>query len=235
MNVSDLYAKLSYGELSNLSIGTEGGGTILEARRPQIIQFANSALTRLYSRFILRQGNILIQEYTSLSMYELSSRYAATNPDPIEDDILFILDTESNPFQDDVVKILAVYDMCGLPYALNDEDVCTSLFTPQPHILQIPCPVDERKVSLVYQAQHSPLTGDDPDNELIYLPKTLEDAMTAYIAHMVYLGMNGQEHRVTAGDHLDRYEGICMEVLDKDLVNSSLSNSGTKFDKRGFV
>jgi hypothetical protein len=45
MTVEDLFRDLSLGELSNLSMGVEGEGTIEEKHQPKIIRQANEGTT----------------------------------------------------------------------------------------------------------------------------------------------------------------------------------------------
>ena len=76
MLLEDLYQRLSYGELSNLSIAMEGTGSITEAGQPRIVTYANEALIRLYSTFILRSNSVMIALVDYITMYHLSKRFA---------------------------------------------------------------------------------------------------------------------------------------------------------------
>ena len=67
MKLPDLYRELSYGELSNLALGVEGSGAIAEEHQPRIVQFANEALLKLYSRFILKESTLIISAYEHIT------------------------------------------------------------------------------------------------------------------------------------------------------------------------
>lgn len=233
MNITDLFTRLSYGELSNLAMSNEGLGEIVELHQPKIVQFANSALLRLYSRFVLKEKDVIIEMSDAITTYHLDYDYALSNPTPPVGVTQYIIDSEAVPFTEDVVKILTVYDRLANKLELNDRDNENSVFTPTPTSLQVPEPVDGERLVLVYQAKHPPLVlADDTEIEL---PEVLLDAMTAYIAQLVYSGMNGQEHSAKAAEHLARYEAVCNEVTQFDTVNSSVSTTPHKFDERGFV
>jgi hypothetical protein len=75
----------------------------------------------------------------------------------------------------------------------------------------------------------------DDECQEIDLPFTLEGALTAYIAYMVFSHMNGQDNSAKAQEHLSMYDMICGEVTDQDLVSQNGNTTLTKFDKRGFV
>lgn len=233
MTVEELFRQLSFGELSNLSIGSEGAGSIASTHHNRLIHYANQSLFRLYSRFILREKDLLLFTMPGKSMYPLSSRYAQSNPAPDPADPIYIMD-EFDPFQDDLIRILAVWKAGPVELPLNDIDVEGSLFTPQPGVLQVSKVVGGQTLAVVYQAKHPKLPEDDLTSD-IDLPEVLEGALLAHIAHQVFSNMNGQENAAKSADHLARYEMICAEVEERDLVSTSITSTTSKLHKRGFI
>lgn len=234
MNVQELFRRLSYGELSNLSIGAEGAGEIIPSQHNKLIYYTNQALLRLYSRFVLREEDLLLRCLDWVTSYHFLKKFAVNSPVHDPEIPPYILDQPGAPFQQDVIKVLTVYDGRGCELPLNDVENCRSLFTPQPNVLQVPNPITDYVLTVIYQARHPKL----PDNNLdscIHLPDVLEEALTAYIAFMVYSNMNGAENAAKAAEHMARYEAICLEVISRDLVSSSSSTTNTKFEKRGFI
>jgi len=239
MNVNDLYAKLSYGELSNLAISNEGDGTILEAARPKVILHANEALLRLYGKFVLKEKELLLQLYDHITMYHLLPRFS-TNYVPVDapdddEEIRYILDQPEELFEGDIHKVLAVYRSNGPKLPLNDNEQFTSVFTPQPLILQVPDPVSGLGLSVQYQAKHPTLTGGDSGAEEIELPEALHSALTSFIAYKVFSHMNTKDSAGKSQEYFATYTSICRDVQENDLVNTSLSNSSAKFHYRGWV
>lgn len=234
MIVQDILAALSYGELSNLSLSGEGSGTIVEAKRPLILAHINEAMLRLYSRFILKENSLILETQEGVTTYKLSSRYAQTNPAPILGDVLFIQDNVDKPFLDDVIKVMRVMTVNGLDLPINDQENIYSVFTPQPDAIQVPNPLPDSTLGVVYQAKH-PLLVHTALSDEVDLPIVLKGALTAYVAYKVYSSMNGQENAVKAAEHMAMYESICGDVLDYDLVSSSSSTTNVKFHARGFV
>lgn len=233
MTVEELFRQLSFGELSNLSIGSEGAGSIATTHHNRLIHYANQSLYRLYSRFVLKEKDLALTPIEGRTLYPIKLRYAQSNPAPIAGDPVFILDA-ANPFQGDLIKILAVYAEGPVEFYLNDIDVEESLFTPQPDVLQIPRPKLGQVLAVVYQAKHPKLPEDDLTSE-IELPEVLHGALLAHIAHQVFSNMNGQENAAKSADHLARYEMVCTEVLERDLVASSVTSSTSKLHDRGFI
>lgn len=235
MEISALFRRLSYGELSNLSIAEEGG-TLAERKHPQIIQYANEGLLELYSRFVLKERSLVLELSSHVLNYHLMKEYAeSSNSSEVRH--RYIKDCAEQPFKNDVIRILEVWDEDGCRLPLNDKDNPESLFTPQPTMLQVNKPEDGVQLAVVYQARHRVLS-DNADRLLdqkITLPFSLEGALQNFIAHKVYSHMNGQENIVKGQEYLAAYEAICLGVEQRDLVSQSHHTSHTKLEQRGFV
>lgn len=236
MYVAELYQTLADGELSNLSIVDEENHTILAAKRQKIIGYTNEALLRLYSRYVLKEQNLLLQLSEHITMYQLVPRYAVNYVPygPSDDEpIRYIMDLPQEPFTGDVLKILSVFDTSGTKLPLNDDEDAVSLFSPQATVLQVPSPIYGEALSVSYQAKHTRLQDDL--EEVIELPEVLFGALTSFIAYKVFSHMNTKESSNKAQEFLGTYEAICKEAIDRDLVNSSISASNSRFTSRGWI
>lgn len=62
MNLGTFFQSLSFGELSNLSIGENGAGTIKEAEQDRVASYTNKALTLLYSRLPHNVDYVILEQ-----------------------------------------------------------------------------------------------------------------------------------------------------------------------------
>lgn len=234
MTVTDLFRALSYGEFSNLSIGQDGQGSITAVAKPRIIQHANEGLLRLYSRFILSEKDVIVELVEGVTYYHLDSKYSETVHDP--EDILYpyIKDLGREVFANDVIRVLSVFDSHGNRLPLNDNELPASVFTPQARIIQVPYFLEQTSLSVLYQAKPPLLDHEDPGGEIV-LPEFLVGALTAHIAYKIYSFMNTAEASGKALEHKARYEEICLEAIEQDLVQTSISTTNSRFDKRGWI
>ncbi len=238
MQIQDIFHQLSYNELSNLTLGEDGAGDIKAEDQAKVVLYLNQGLRRLYSRFVLKELDVLVMMYDHITNYHLHPRFAVnytpTATDGSDDEpIRYLLDLPHELFKGDVLKILTAHDSKGHKLPLNDDEAVFSIFTPQANILQVPNPVHGQSLSVLYQANHVKLQGDL--EEQIVIPDILEEALTAFVAYKVYSHMNTQEMTAKAQEHLTVYESVCSEATDKDLVNSSRSTTSSKFANRGWV
>lgn len=234
MNVTELFRRLSYGELSNLALGNEGSGEIAEDNRAKLTNYVNQALLRLHTRFMLREDDLALRCYDYITKYRLNSDYAESNTARPEGCVPYIEDGQK-PFKNDLIKVLGVrkFDACdNLP--LNDVNHSQSVFTPQPDVLQVPFPWEFEVLAVTYQANHPLIDYGDMDAR-IDIPLVLEGALSSYVAYQVYCHMNGQENAGKAREYLNTHEMICQNVIEQDLLSLSVSSTNRKFHERGFV
>lgn len=232
MKIEELFSRLSYGELSNLSIGNEGRGSLKEEDIPKVMAHINDGLVRIYSRFVLCTKQLMIEQVRHITNYHLILKFAEStgNNEPWP----YIKDLPDEPFLGDVIRILEVYDSMGKEYVLNDKDDPTSLFTPAPQVLQVPNPKAGQSLGVAYQARHTSMDNNDLDVE-IDIPFVLEGALQSFVAYKIYSHMNGQDNQAKSQEHLNTYEGICVDVEERDLVNATFATSHHKLEERGFI
>lgn len=231
MKLEDLFSRLSYGELSNLSIGNEGRGSIREEDIPKVVAHTNDGLLRIYSRFVLSTKQLLVEQVRHITNYHLIPKFAESTGSDVE--WPYIKDLPDEKFQGDLIRVLEVHDDRGeLP--LNDTGNPRSLFTPYPQVLQVPEPRAGKPLSIEYQARHITLNNEDLDQEIL-IPFVLEGALQSFVAYKIFSHMNGQDNQVKSQEHLNTYDGICIDVEARDLVNATTATSHYKLQERGFV
>ena len=231
MQLNDLFHMLAYGELSNHHIASAGDGTLALAKQPQIVHFCNEALVRLYTKFILKEKDCVIELQDGVSIYQLSPEYSMSAFDSSLADAPYIRDAIDAPFQDDVLKVLAVYSNHGGHRPLNDPNNCWSVNTPSFKTLQVNFPRANELLAVTYQAKHPTLDGT---NQEIELPTTLHGALTAFIAYKVYFNMNTPESQAISQGHLAMFNNICADTTEADALNLSISGVNTRFNLGGW-
>ena len=238
MKIEELFRQLSLGELSNLSISADGTGTIKPEQHEKIILYTQTGLDKLYGKFLLLEKQLTITPLSGLMRYPLLAKHSIYGREPTELSDPFIIDTEGEPFEEDVVKVLSAYDQDGRTVLLNDESAGFSLFTPAPQVIQypreIPSWVSITSLVVTYQAKHPRLLVADLDQEFD-LPSVLETALRYFIAGSVYSHMNGEANTAKGLEFMAHYESSCAEVVDRDLVSQSGSAANHRFQRNGWI
>lgn len=233
MTLDDVFTSLANGILSNLAVGGDNSGVIPSQHYGKVCSAVNGSLLALYGRFLLHEREVAILAHDGILTYPLKRIHAVTDTTPGV--LKFIVDTAEDPFTEDVIKILTIFDEDGGEMGLNNEEDPDTLYSPTPTTLQIMQPVTGDVYFVNYQAKHPKLTPSNLSQEIL-LPEILMAALEAHVAYQIMSPMNGQEHAAKASEHLSRYEMLCAEVVDKDLVGTSLGNDTSyKFELRGFA
>jgi hypothetical protein len=232
MDFRDFTIKLALGELSNTALVDETDQTsIRQGHRAKVLTALNQGLKALHSRFILIQKEILIQGSIGVSHYFIRKEFATTNDAVVP--FKYLLDSAANPFVEDIVKILQVYNSMGDAQYLNDIEQEDSLFTSEFDCLQIPRNRGQI-YSVIYQAMHPEMIGTDPCQE-IHLPHYLEEALISYVAGKVFQAQLGEESTMKGQELMANYTNICAEIEMRDLVSNSVTTTNTKLEMRGFI
>jgi len=194
MKLSEIFEYLSYGELSQLAIGSADDGGIQARDYPKVISYVNLAMIEIYKRFSLREKQVLITLDDSITEYILNDDYAVSNVDSVEP-IKYITDTISSPFTNDVLMIVRIVDADGDEFPLNSIDDELSLFTPNPTTVSMSYPEDETTMTITYRAYPDKiaLTTATPETIEVALPEQLLEALLSYVAHRAYSSMNNSE------------------------------------------
>lgn len=237
MKVSELFRRLSTGQLRNLAMANGGNGTIVPAEHAQLIDDTNEALLRLFSRMTLRENDLILETIENVTTYYLRKKHAESANNPNE--YAYIKDKLGIPFEEDVLQILEVYDEAGKSYPINDKEKYESLFTPFSDALQVPDPLCGRPFSVYYRARHPillPVGSEDFDilTQEIDLPSFLEGALQNYVASLVFSHMNGQENLIKSQEYLAAYDQICNGIEEKDLARQTWHTTHDKLEQRGF-
>lgn len=237
MNLRTLFRKMSFSELSNLSLSNEGSGEIVEASVPRLIQCTNDGLKQLFTTFVLLERELLIQSLEWKSLYYLRKEHAFmdTTVGPLK----YILDTPNNLFTGDLIKVLRVTNEVGATLPLNDPEQWASVFTPHYDSIQLTHPGDQQVFSVSYQASHPelndvPAAGVDLLAQEVSVPPIFEKVLRTAITLAIFSSMSGQEYSVKSQQLAASYEAQCREIEDKNLIGNTAISSNVKLINRRF-
>jgi len=237
MKLSEVFEMLQYGELANLSLSgdiDEPVG-IREQDYPTLINHINLALTDLHTKFNLKERELVVQQYDEISFYDLDSKFAVTNTESTEP-VKYIIDSVDNPFNDDIIRINSIYDEGGNEVAVNDENVDNSIFLNSYKRIQITAPVSDNTTFILYRANHAKLSTSNPDlNAEVELPAYCIEALLSYVASRVHSQRTSQEAQATAVNLMSKYNMICDQLEEKNVLYNSPSNTNFKLGDRGWV
>ena len=237
MKLSEVFEMLQYGELANVSMSgdiDEPSGIRVEDY-PTLISHINLALTDLHTKFNLKEREVVIQQYDEISFYNLESKYAVSNSDSLEP-IKYIIDSEDNLFNDDIIRINSIYDEGGNELPINDENADNSIYLNSYKRIQIVQPVSENSIFILYRANHNKLDSKNPDlNAEVELPAYCIEALLSYVASRVHSQRTSQEAQATAVNLMSKYNMICTQLEEKNVLYNSPSNTNFKLGDRGWV
>lgn len=223
IKLSDVFTQLTYGELSQVSIGGGEAGQIDESNYEQVIAHINLGLTALYKRFPLKEERLTIVVDPNRITYPINSSFAISNTTSLE--VQKFIDDMIIPFKDDVLKIERVYNSDGIEFSLNDDGNSDSVFTPSSTVLRIPPTVNRELLTstleLVYRANHPMIkVGDgpfNPGNTNLELPITHLEPLLLYVASRFHGPVGMVNEFNMSNNYAAKYEAACQEIELRNL------------------
>lgn len=231
MLLTEFIEELGNGELDGVNLGHNDETGVSGFNNPKLVTYINSGLVDLYTRFPLKTREVIIRQYTAVTMYRLSKEFAQTNT---ESDVphKYIEDTEAVPFVDRILKIDEVYTGEGCKLPINNPMDCNSVFTPSIDTVQIPNPEHPRVNSVIYRAAPIKLLAKCDHEQVIELPLVLIQALKTFVTAKVYSEKMDQLSTIKAGNYLMQYNDACRLVeqhgltLDNNTPNTRLERNG---------
>lgn len=230
MKLSEIFSQLTFGELSQISLGGGEAGEIKEDNYESVLVHVNLGLTALYKRFPLKEGRILVALQANRYTYALTRAYAESNTRSLE--LVKYIQDAGNPFMDDIHKIERVYSSTGKEFGLNDEADPYAISTPSASVLRVPASVvaqsgdlpDGLKTStleVVYRANHPIIrqsdVGFDPLTYDVELPYTHLEPLLLFVASRVNNPI-GMVNEFNAGNnYAAKYEKACQDLETMNL------------------
>lgn len=239
LSLQDIFHDLTSGEFAQLNIGGKGKGSIDPENYPALISHINLALLDLYTKFSLSERELTLELSEWMSAYELSSKYALSNPEEPDNGYpKYIIDSPAAPFIDDIIRIEEVFNEDGSKVALNQPHVPGGAFTPKYNVLQVPQSIDGATIFITYRARPKaiPTTGSiDPSQVEIPLPMTHRSALLFYVAWRVFASVTGQDTSAVSQEYRMKYFDEVNQIQQLNLNLENTTNLNTRIYDRGWI
>ena len=236
MHLADILQKLSYGPLSELSIGGTGSGSVPADEVPKLVHHIGQALIPLHTRFPLRIRQLELETVDGLFEYALRPQYAQSSGST--EVHKYIKDSALDPFTGDVLRIVAVSnaaDGCELP--LNKRGDERSWFTTGFDQLRMGYPRTGDTYRIEYRARHAALPANpaDPTEVPIHLPEELVPALLAHVAAGVYGAMSMEGALAKSQGHMAAFENLCQQHEAFNTWDQHHAPQNTRFESGGWI
>jgi hypothetical protein len=221
MKLNELFEYLSYGELSSLRLGGgELGAGIESSNYPQIITLINLGLVAVNKRIPYKFDSVVVQQYSHITRYVLSYDYAISNMDATASP-LYILDTVSQPFKEDINQILYIVDENGCDMPFNSGGTPDEISLLDYRTLLVQQPYDDLTMVVHYSAlpNRIPTNVADPSTVNVDIHPALVDALIFNVASRIP-AINGltSDNSSVQDNYLIKFERECEAVKKSGLI-----------------
>lgn len=245
MTLGELIDSLTEGHLRGTGM-VEDDQTLDPSFRPTLIGHVNKGLTRLYTRFCHEKAFLTLELQEGIHTYHLSKLHAVTDATSGNDRVRYIKDTEAEPYDGNLIKILGIQELGVDDTTLEDspdgdsEMLIASEDSRRDRVkmmtynkFYIRTVKDKRLLRVEYQRRHVPIDSNASDDVEIVLFPTLEEALEMYIAGRVYTGIGGEQNMLKGSFNFKEYERLCQMSKADDMTADSESNQSHRFANSG--
>lgn len=221
MYLSEVFDQLTYGELAQLSLGTESEPGISAANQSKVLASINMGLTELHKRFLLREGEVTIPVTAGIFSYSLAT-------------------------VDDLIKVERVYCLEDGEYrelmlnASNETYLLEKYYakTPSYKVVMISPELITTELKVVYRATVPPIEKTigyfNPADVVVDLPYSHLEALLYYVASRIMnpIGMVNTFH--DGNNFAAKFEQSCM-VLEMQNLRIDTGSTNTRLERNGWV
>lgn len=231
--LQDVLDALASSELVNLSVVQDG--EVVEEKLFQVVNAIHLGLIKLYTRFKLKRGFLLLNVTTNHNVYELISDNATS-----VDSSGYILDWD-NPYQDDLLEIIEITDPMNDTLRFDGSAGITLL---KPNMLKFKYINHTGTYIIEYVALPTNLIKGTflNDGSINYaarleLPEAYLNALLCFVAARFYspVGVAMDSNRNSMDmNYLQRFEQEC-QLLEAKGIDVDSNQDSDVFMQRGFI
>lgn len=226
MKLGDVLDCLVSSELANLNFVVDG--EIVQEKIPKIVNAINLGLVKLYTRFKLKKGILVLRVSQNVSEYLLTASNVMTLSNPYG----FI---ESPNYSGDLIEILYITSSTGSSVAYDGSDSVVLL---QPNLIKYKTPPTSTEyLTIEYSALPRKVVYTQSVDIDVELPEVYLHALLMFIgsrfASPVGISFDANRNSMDM-NYLQQYEAECqrLESFGLDVGNEMSVNL---FSARGFV
>lgn len=236
MKISDIFDQLTFGELKQIDVGGYEEGEVQPSKYKELVNHINIALLQLYTRFPIDEKEFLLTPIAGQTFYN------------IEPDASYLTGVHADgttTFDNDILRINAVFNQTGSELPLNDEFSEDSVFLPT--FKQIQIPLDRADTySFIYRAKPAKLvapvyvfesTPEDYTDFLdtdVFLPEVLLEPLLAYVEQRVQKAKGGEAGLQQASIASQQFEILCEGVEKRNVLNNANNSTNIKLTLGGW-
>ena len=247
MKLIEVFNQLTYGELSQISIGGAEQGEINSTNYDKVVAHINLGLTGLYKRFPLKEGRLTVALQQGRLTYPLNIAYAVSNTSSLEP-VKYILDS-TEEFLGDIHKVEGVFTPVGYELGLNDQANPYAVMTPSAQVLSVPATIvangmdlpeylKTSTLSVVYRANHPIIDVNsgtfDPETYEVELPYSHLEPLLLFVASRINnpIGMTNEFH--AGNSYAAKYEQACQQ-LEQFNLKVDQGSQYNRIEEKGWV
>lgn len=217
MKLKDFLKYLETTALTGINLGRNTTAGITANNHVEIIGHLNDTIQRLFTEFPdNRHHEVYIDLHDEINFYTLDYEYAQSNTNSTQP-VKYIADTAENPFNKEVMQIIAAYNEVGVELDINNLNTDDGIFVVDFKTIQVLKPVTGNTIVIIYQAGPGRILTDIEnylDQEVDIPSFALYLAKLDIITHIL-MNRKTAESEIEANKYMQLYQMELQRLKDK--------------------
>jgi len=233
-SVLQIMSNLTYGELSQYAVGGANQGQVLEKDYPRVMSAINRGVNEIQKDLSVHEGSIRLRLIEGVLTYPIHSQHSMVTGTHVHK---FVDDSTYEPFEDDILRILRVYDKGGTELPINEHNLSNTIYVPAHNVIQHPFVIDQDILGVVYSRFSKAVTvttAEEAASTYLAIPDPTLSALYAYVASIMSAGITTAQEISDSDKWRAEYEARIAK-LKYNPATPPESYSNTKLTDNGFV
>jgi hypothetical protein len=231
-SVLEIMQNLTFGELSQYSIGGLEDGRIAVTNYPRVMAAINRGVGEIQKDLSINEGSVRLALIPGIVTYPINSEHSVVTGTSTT---RFVDDSVYAPFEDDILRILAVYDKGGTELPINVSNRSDTVYVPAHNVIQVPAVKEGDILGVVYTRLTRPTvvtTAAEASTAVLPIPDYTLTALYAYVASVMSAGITTGQEIADSQVWTNKYNAAIAQikltpsVAPDDYTNTKLTDNG---------
>lgn len=235
--VLQIMENLTYGELSQYSVGGAADGKICETDYPRVMSAINRGVNEIQKDLSINENSVRLRLIEGIVTYPIHSRHSIITGTESPSNKLFVDDSIYDPFEDDILRIHQVYNKGGKELTINNRNRSDTIYIPAHNVIQVPFVKEGDVLGVVYSRMTRPTvvsTEVTASTTFLPIPDYGLNALYAYVASIMSAGITTGQEIQDSQVWMSKYETRIAKIKNTPAVPTD-SYENTKLTDNGFV
>lgn len=235
--LKEIFDLLADGELSGTHLKRGHSGGLDEGEYPKVVGHINLGLLELFKRFNFLTDEIRLHITPGTFNYFLRGDRIASLQNM--DSETYLENNNINPFENNIIKVLNVYNAIGKDIPFNDRNAVLKIMSVGYDHLRI-TPIETKQVlDILFQASYPKIVVDEnfiPEEYEMHITDAVIEPLLFYVGARIFkpMGVNSSTQDSDKSTSLNQEYELACQKIETFGLDVQINDNRNNFTQKGF-